>query len=136
MAVDIVLTINGKVPEYNENTSIGFDDSDPMGDYCFLQSFFEKIRIRTSITIDLYDNFVFEGNNLLKLKEELIFEINRLKKDSNLEWSVHTGTQVYPVRKEIYKPVIKKELIAKLEKWLKINDLAIKNKEKLIGVGD
>lgn len=136
MAVDIVLTKNGKEREYNEETSIRFDDEDITGDYWFLQPFFEKIRIRTSETIDLYDDCEFEGSKLLRLKEELIKEISRLKNDSNKEWNVHTGTQVHPIKKEIYKPVIRKDLIDKLEKWLKITDLAIDNNEKLIGIGD
>lgn len=136
MAVDIVLTKNGLTPEYNEATSIRFDDGDATGDFWFLQSFFEKLGVKTSETIDLYDDCCFEGDKLIRLKEELIKEINRIKNDSNKEWNVHVGTQVHPIKKEIFKPVIKKDIIIKLEKWLNITDLAIDNNEKLIGLGD
>lgn len=136
MAVDIVLSKNGLTPEYNEATSIRFDDGDVTGDFWLLQSFFEKLRVKTSETIDLYDDCCFEGDNLILLKEELIKEINRVNSDSNKEWNVRVGTQVHPIKKEIFKPVIKKDLITKLEKWLTLTNLAIDNNEKLIGLGD
>ncbi|MCD8433593.1 hypothetical protein LNJ05_12550 [Tenacibaculum finnmarkense genomovar ulcerans] len=136
MAVDIVLTVNGKEPEYIEETSIRFDDEDSNGDFWFLQPFFEKLRTKTSETIDLYDDCIFENDNLLKLKTELIIEINRLNSESVDKWGIHTGTQIHPVKKEIHKPVIKKELLKKMEKWLMITNLAIERDEKLIGIGD
>lgn len=133
MAVDIVLTVNGKEPEYNEETSIGFDDE---GDYWFLQPFFETLRTKTSETIDLYDDCIFENKNLQKLKTELVIEIDRLKLDSKNKWDVHTGTQTRPIKKVIYKPVIKDDLIKKMEKWLMITNLAIDRNEKIVGIGD
>ncbi|KXX69467.1 hypothetical protein [Flammeovirga sp. SJP92] len=76
MVVEIILTKNVKEPEYNEDTSIRFDDEDITGDYWFLQPLFEKIRFKTSETIDLYDDCNFKGGQLLRLKEELIKEMN------------------------------------------------------------
>lgn len=136
MAIDIVLTVNGKEPEYNEETSIRFDDEDSNGDFWFLQPFFEKLTTKTSQVIDLYDDCIFEKDNLNRLKQELIGEINRLKSESFDKKEIHTGTQVHPIKKEIYKPVVKRLLLDKLEKWLTITDLAIKKNEKLIGIGD
>lgn len=136
MAVDIILTVNGKEPEYNEETSIRFDDEDSNGDYWFLLPFFETLRTKTSEMIDLYDDCVFENGNLDKLKTELIIKINELRAESKNKWDVHTGTQVHPLKKDIYKPVVKKDLIEKMEKWLMITDLAIEKNEKLVGIGD
>ncbi len=135
MAVDIVLIVNGKKPAYNEETSIRFDD-DSNGDFYFLQPFFEKLRTKTSQVIDLYDDCIFENDNLKKLKHELISEINRLKSEPFEQREIHTGTQLHPIKKEIYKPVVRKLLLAKMEKWLKITELAIQKNEKLIGIGD
>jgi predicted XRE-type DNA-binding protein len=136
MAVDIVLTVNGKAPEYNEETSIRFDDENSNGDFWFLQPFFEKLRTKTSQVIDLYDDCVFENDNLRKLKQELVGEINTLKTESFEQKEIHTGTQIHPIKKEIYKPVIRKLLLDKLEKWLTITNLAIEKNEKLVGIGD
>jgi len=136
MAVDIVLTVNGKKSEYNEETSIRFDDDDSNGDFCFLQPFFEKLRTKTSQVIDPYDDCIFENDNLKKLKHELVAEINRLKSESFEQREIHTGTQVNPIKKEIYKPVVRKLLLAKMEKWLEIIELAIEKNEKLTGIGD
>lgn len=136
MAVDIVLTVNGKEPEYNEETSIRFDDEDPNGDYWFLLPFFETLRTKTSEMVDLYDDCVFENENLVKLKTELITKINELNAESKSKWNVHTGTQIHPIKKEIYKPVIKKDLMEKMEKWLLITNQAIEKNGKLVGIGD
>ena len=102
MAIDIVLTKNRLRQKFNIETSIRFDDS---GDYQFLQPFFEKLRVKTSEIIDLYDDCEFEGENLIKLKNELEKEIFRLSKQKEEKWSVFIGIQTLPFKKEIYREV-------------------------------
>ena len=133
MALDIVLTKYGVPPVYNQETSIRFDDE---GDYLFLEPFFKKLKKSTSEIIDLYDDCAFEGEDLVYLKKELEEEIIRLSLISEEKWTVYKGMQTFPVKKEIYMAVIKKDVISKLKKWLAITDMAINESERLIGIGD
>lgn len=133
MAVTINLTKDNK-SRYDDDTSISFGDDE--GIYWFLQPFFKKIEIETSEAIDLYDDCVFKGENLNKLKvclEQEIKRINGIDKDS---WKVHYGTQVHPSKVELYSHVNKNELLLKLEKWLMMTSAAIDTGEFLWGHGD
>lgn len=134
MAVNIVLTENGKTRDYNENTSICFFDDG--GDFWFLQPFFKKLKAATSQTIDLYDDCKFIGKGLVNLKIELIKEINRIGNLEEDKWEQYIGTQTHPIKKELYKDVTKIELLDKLEKWLNITELAIDTNEYVLGLGD
>jgi hypothetical protein len=133
MAIDIVLTKNGLRQAFNDETAICFEDA---GDYTYLTPFFEKLKTATAQIIDLYDDCVFEGDNLIALKQAIMEEITLVSNQNEEKWFVITGTQIQPIQKDIYQEVIKKDLIKKLGKWLILTNLAIEQNEKLIGIGD
>lgn len=133
MALDIIITVNRVIPEFDEEKSISFNDD---ADYWYLYPVFEKLKKDTGEMIDLYDDAEFSNGSLQKLRNLILTEINNLKEMKNKECLIHTGTQTFPEKKEIYKELNKNHLTQKLKKWLDIVDLAIKSNEKIICIGD
>lgn len=135
MALDIVLTLNGQVPEYRPETSISFEGED--ADYWYLWSaMIQKIKNETGELIDLYDDAEFSGENLIKIEKIVISELEDIRNKKEKSWEIHTGTQIKPIKKEIFKTLIKKELEEKLSRLLIIIRLAIKTNEKILCMGD
>src|SRR6266567_574246 len=67
MGLDIVLTSNGQVPEYNPDNSISFEGG--AADYWYLwPTMIKEIKNETGELIDLYDDAEFTGDNLDKKK--------------------------------------------------------------------
>lgn len=106
--------------------TIKFSEDD--GDYWFLNPFYEKVRLSTCQVIGPYADCKFEGENLVKLKNEISNEITRLNGLAQWKWQVSTGNT--------FKEVKKNDLIVKLEAWLSMVEIAIKNDQIIIGVGD
>lgn len=134
MALDIVLTVNKKPPIGNLETFVAFEDA---ADYWYLyDTMITEIRNETGQMLDLYADCKFSDHHLQTLARIITKHLTLLKQKKEKSWPVHTGTQLKPVQKEIYKPLIKNELEAKLTKFLLITNLAIEKNEMLIGRGD
>jgi hypothetical protein len=134
MAVNIVLSVNGKAPIWREDTSIWLDDD---AEYWYLwPRMIEAIRNQTGELIDLYDNATFSGQNLTILELAIQEQLNELSNENRTEWDIHVGTQTLAVKKEIYKKLVKKDLQFKLEKLLHIVYLAKATAEQVICLGD
>ena len=134
MALDITITVNGKAPKNSKEQSISFEGGD--ADYWHLYPLFEKLAKETGEMIDLYADSEFSNGSLLKLRQLLVNEIDRVKAQKEKQWSVYTGTQLQPEKKEIFKVLTRKDFIQKLEKWVSMIDIAIKTNEKIICIGD
>src|SRR6266567_8502082 len=68
MGLDIVLTSNGQVPEYNPDNSISFEGG--AADYWYLwPTMIKEIKNETGELIDLYDDAEFTGDNLDKIEK-------------------------------------------------------------------
>ncbi len=132
MALDIVLSVNRKASVWNEATSIQLDAAE----YCYLwPSMINDIKNRTGKIIDLYDDAKFSGHDLDALETLISKQLLDLSSEKQ-EWEVHTGTQTHPVKREIYKKLIRKDLQLKLEKFLFIVRLAKEQSEMVICLGD
>ena len=135
MSLNIVLSKNGEAPEWNGDTSISF--SGGSADYWYLWStLIKEIRNETGQLIDLYDDAEFSGDNLNKVERLIIKQIQELKDEKEEKWEIHIGTEFGHIKKEIYKTLVKEELISKLEKFLAIIQQAKENNEKVICIGD
>jgi K+ transporter len=134
MAVDIVLSVNGKMPKFNPETSILFEDD---ADYWYLwSSMIKEIKTATGELIDLYGNAEFFGNNLSKVEKIVFNQLEELKQIKETQWEVCVGTQTKPIKKEIFKTLIKKDIEEKLQRFLSIIRQAKQTGEKVICCGD
>jgi hypothetical protein len=133
VAVDIVLSVNGEVPTWREETSIRLSDD---ADYWYLwPRMISHLKNQTGELIDLYDDAEFSGPSLDILETLISKQLLDLSGESE-EWEVHTGTQLHPVKKEIHKKLIRKDLQLKLKKLLFIVRLAKAQSEMIICLGD
>jgi hypothetical protein len=133
VAVDIVLSVNGKAPVWREETSIRLSDD---ADYWYLwPRMINDLKNQTGELIDLYDGAEFSGQNL-DILETLVGKQLLDLSSKEEEWEVHVGTQTHLVKKEIYKKLIKRELQLKLAKLLFIVGLAKEQSEMVICLGD
>src|SRR5579872_5530136 len=134
MAVDIVVTVNGQIPRYDLQNSISFNDD---ADYWFLwPTMIKEIEDRTGQLIDLYGDAKFSGDFLGQVEKILLRHLEELNQRSDPQWEVHVGTQTEPVKKEIYKTLIKKDLEEKLQRFASFLRYAAQANEKVICLGD
>ena len=135
MAITIVLSENYQVVQYNEATSLYFEDES--ADYVYLRnSLFKAIFNETGKLIDLYDNEIFEGKELDKIKKLVEFQLFEISNMQVKKFKIHIHTQLHPKKEEIYKTLRKKDLEKKLQKLLLIIRLAMENNEKIVCLGD
>ncbi len=134
MSLGIVLTEKGKVPIWNDETSVSFHEEQY---YWYLYpTLIKQIQNQTGKVIDLYDDAEFEGGSLLILEKIVINQLIILEQIKEKSWEVHVGTQTYPEKKQIFETVKRTTTIELLEKLLHIVRLAIKQNEKIICLGD
>jgi len=135
MPLDIVLSVNSEAAIWNEHTSISFGGND--ADYSFLwPTMIQEIKNQTGELLDLYDDAEFSGDDLPKLESIIIRYIEYLRGRKEAIWDVSIGTQLGPVKNEIFRPLVKTDLVNKLEKFLHTVRLAKERKEKIICLGD
>jgi hypothetical protein len=135
MALDIVLTVNGQVPQYDPETSISFEGG--AADYWYLwPTMINEIKNKTGELIDLYDDAESSGDNLDKIETIVLHQLDELRKKKDKEWNVHIGTELQPIKKEIYRTLVKKDLEEKLQRLLTIVKQAKQKNEKVICIGD
>ena len=89
---------------------------DDDGYYWFLHPLFARLQAETGQYIDLYGDAAFTGPELASLKL-MLAEARTLAEAQTHSWQVHVGTQVAPVRRELYKPVRRDKLLALLDRW-------------------
>lgn len=78
MALNINITINGKISYNDQYASISFEDD---ADYWYLwDALIQKVKSETGQLIDLYDDAIFAGNNLIKLRDAIYTELGKLEK--------------------------------------------------------
>lgn len=134
MALDIVLTVNKKVPTWNQQTSISFDDA---ADYWYLyDTMINEIRVETGEFLDLYGDCRFIGSTLHTLQRLVQKHLTLLKQKHDKSWPIKVSTQLRPVKKEIFKTLVKHELEEKFIKFLTLIQQAIEQDEMLVGRGD
>ncbi|UUC45187.1 hypothetical protein [Flavobacterium cerinum] len=135
MAISILLTTNKTITKHNEHRSFYFEDSG--ADYWYLwPTMIKEINNKTGELIDLYQDAEFSGSHLTIFKTTVAKHLAVINSKKEKSWEVYIGTQMHPVKQDIYKTLVKKEIAEKLEKLLQMIDLAIKSEEKIICIGD
>ncbi len=87
--------------------------------YWFLHPLFESLRAATGQYVDLDGNASFTGESLLVLKQMLAQ--GRASAESQPDsWEVHIGTQIAPVRRELWRPLRREALLELLIRWERI----------------
>ena len=105
MAVDIILSANRRVSEWNADTCVSFRSD---ADYCFLwPTLIKEIKDATGELIDLYGDAEFFGEDLNKVESLIIKQIDELKDRKEDKWEVHTATELQPVKRKIYKTLVR-----------------------------
>ncbi len=112
--------------------SLGFEDD---GYYWFLHPLFERLADETGQYIDLYGYALFAQADLLAL-DRMLTDARRLAEAQPASWEVHTGTQVVPMHREVFKPVERAELLRRLAAWERATDRARQLGRAVICFGD
>ncbi len=135
MALHIILTENGEIPEWREETSISFNGG--AADYWYLyEPMIKALEKETGELLDLYDDAEFFDGNLLILKRFIEQEITKLNSRAEEEWVVNTGIQFQPDHRELYETLNKRDLIEKLQKLMRMINRAVDEDEGIVSIGD
>ena len=121
----------GKPPDTTE-PRLAFDDD---GYYWFLHPLFGELRAATGQCIDLYGDAAFAGPDLDALERMLSAARRRVEAEPE-SWDVHTGTQVQPVRREVFKQVGRAEFLRLLEAWGQVLERARQTGRAVVCFGD
>lgn len=87
------------------------------GYYRFLHPWFERLRGQSGKYIDLYGDTQLTRDDFPRLRA-LLAEAALMASRQPATWQVQVGTQLHPVEKELYRTVVRRDLldlIAKLE---------------------
>ncbi|HZT83039.1 MAG TPA: hypothetical protein VFA26_22605, partial [Gemmataceae bacterium] len=90
---------------------------------------------RTGQYIDLYGDASFAGRPLAALKE-MLSEARRLAEAQPESWDVHVGTQVSPVRQELYRRLDRDGLLELLTAWGRVVERAEQLGRPVVCFGD
>jgi hypothetical protein len=121
----------GKLPTVDE-PQLALDDD---GYYWFLHPLFEQLRTATGLYIDLYGDAAFNVHEL-NLLERMLSTARSLVEQQSESWEVHTGSQIYPVRKEVYKVVERAEFLRLLCRWEQVLERVRQTGRLLVCYGD
>ena len=100
-------------PSDPNEPSLGLEDD---GYYWFLHPLFERLTAETGQYIDLYGDAMFAGPDLAALGLALA-DARRAVAAQPASWQVHTGTQLLPTHREVFKAVERAEFLRLLELW-------------------
>jgi len=112
MSLDIALAKGP--PSSAAEFSVSFDDDENGGYYWFLHPLFERLAHSTGQYIDLYGEAEFRGDDLAAL-DETLSEARQLVSAQPEQWSVHVGTQIGPVQRELFRDVERSKFLALID---------------------
>jgi hypothetical protein len=118
MGVDIRIRANGR--QTQAGLAISFNDD---GYYWFLHPLFERLRDESGKYVDLYGDARFTRDDYPRLRR-LLDEADGMARRQPKAWEVHVGTQLQPMRKEIYRTVERDNLIEIISTLRKMVDVA------------
>ncbi|HEX7803982.1 MAG TPA: hypothetical protein VF471_14625 [Pseudoxanthomonas sp.] len=87
------------------------------GTYWFLHQWFERVCEATGQYVDLYGGAKFHEANGLSALMDAMTQAKTAAQAQPSEWQVHTGTQLRPVRKELYDKVSRADILKTIERF-------------------
>lgn len=118
--------------EEKTHYKVSFEDD---GYYWFLHPLFEKMASSIGFYIDLYGSAQLKDANIAQF-ELLLKEAYAMVSEKTDYWEVHTGTETYPIKKEIYNKISKLHLINKLDILSSMASEVKKGNSKMVFEGD
>lgn len=106
------------------------------GCYWFLHAWFTRVQQTTGRYIDLYGHTEFHEANGLGALIDAMDEAKSAAGRQPKEWKVHTGTQLRPVRKELYDTVQRTELVQTIGRFLALLHEAKVDRRTIVFQGD
>ena len=85
------------------------------GYYWFLWPLFKDLAKQTGQLVDLYGDAFFCGEDLDALAQILVHAHGLVNVQPDI-WEVHIGTQLQPVRRELYSTVNKQQMVVLLDR--------------------
>jgi len=116
MALDIGVGGDSALAPNQTEPKLSLEDD---GYYWFLSDLFDQLKAETGQYIDLYGNATFPTSQLDAL-ERTVAAAKELVDAQGESWKVHTGTQLLPVRKEVYQVVKREEFQRLLTEWAQV----------------
>jgi hypothetical protein len=103
--------------------------------YWFLHPLFERLAAQTGQYIDRHGDATFAGRQFAALKG-MLAGARRLAESRPDSWEVHVGTQVLPVRRELYKWLDRERLLKLLAEWERVVERAEQLGRPVVCFGD
>lgn len=88
------------------------------GYWCFLYPLLQELGKKTNQLIQLYEDAAFSGH-MLDTMQDTIADARVLVSQQPDQWEEHIGTQLTPIRQELYETLYKKEFEVLLDQWEK-----------------
>ncbi len=127
------LDIGFLLPDGKLDCRIQFRDD---GTYWFLHPWFERVHETTGQYVDLYGGAQFHQGNGLSALIDAVSQAKTAAQAQPLEWQVHTGTQLRPVRKELYDKVSRAAVLKTIERFQSLLQEAKLLGKPLVFLGD
>jgi len=106
------------------------------GYYWFLHAWFVQVKKTTGKYVDLYGDAQFHESNGLAMLRAAMSEALETARRQPREWQVHTGTQLRPVRQELYATVKRSNLVNMISKFLALIEETQASGKTLAFLGD
>jgi len=103
--------------------------------YWFLHPLFEQLQAETGQYIDLYGNASFANDKLDALKRMLAQARTQAESQPDT-WEVHVGTQLLPVRREVWNSLTRETLLELIARWERVVARAEELRRPVVCFGD
>jgi len=130
MSLDIYLRSSNS--RSSSAPALSFEDD---GYYRFLQPLFDRVGKQSGKYIDLYGDALFTQDDWPRLRT-MLADAETMARGKPTTWEVHVGTQLKPVRKELYRTVKREELLRLIATFKALVDAADETDGQLECVGD
>ncbi|MDA8521897.1 hypothetical protein [Acidovorax sp. NCPPB 4044] len=127
------LDIGFLLPDGRYDLRLQFDGD---GCYWFLHPWFTRVQRTTGSYVDLYGDADFHEANGLDALIGAMAEARAAAARQPTEWRVHTGTQLVPVRQELYATVERVEILRSIERFQALLEEAKVSRKTLAFRGD
>lgn len=106
------------------------------GTYEYLQPWFLQVRAAVGKYVDRYGDATFDSSNGLLLLMEAMGKARAAAEGQPPEWKIHSGTQLRPVRGELYRTMKREFLLDAIDRFRALLQQAAELDRPLLFRGD